>query len=73
MKENAVRLQKYLADQGVCSRRRAEELIAAGRVQVNGARAELGQAVDPAQDRVALDGRAVRARLISCCTSRAGS
>ena len=63
MKENAVRLQKYLADQGVCSRRRAEELIAAGRVQVNGARAELGQAVDPAQDRVALDGRAVRARL----------
>ncbi len=52
LKENAVRLQKYLADQGVCSRRRAEELIAAGRVQVNGARAELGQAVDPAQDRV---------------------
>ena len=33
MKENAVRLQKYLADQGVCSRRRAEELIAAGRVR----------------------------------------
>lgn len=63
MKENAVRLQKFLADQGVCSRRKAEELIAAGRMEVDGERAELGQAVDPGRDRVTLDGKAVRPAL----------
>ena len=77
MKENAVRLQKFLADQGVCSRRKAEELIAAGRVEVDGERAELGQAVDPGRDRVTLDGKPCVQRFagipISCCTSRAAS
>jgi 23S rRNA pseudouridine2605 synthase/23S rRNA pseudouridine2604 synthase len=57
-----VRLQKYLASAGVCSRRRGEELIRAGRVRVNGqAVTELGSKVDPQQDRVTVDGRPVAA------------
>lgn len=50
------RLQKLLSAAGVCSRRRAEEYIMAGRVSVNGRRAELGDKADPARDRVELDG-----------------
>lgn len=55
-----MRLQKFLADAGMCSRRRAEEWIAAGRVLVNGETAFLGQTVDPDADKVVLDGKAVR-------------
>ncbi len=57
-----VRLQKFLADTGVCSRRAAETLIASGDVYVNGQRAELGQKIDPAKDKVTVDGRAVRTK-----------
>jgi 23S rRNA pseudouridine2605 synthase len=53
------RLQKVLAQAGVGSRRAAEELIAAGRVKVNGRVAELGNRVDPERDRVEVDGVAV--------------
>jgi 23S rRNA pseudouridine2605 synthase len=49
------RLQKVLAQLGVGSRRACEELIAAGRVSVNGEVAVLGRRVDPATDRVAVD------------------
>jgi 23S rRNA pseudouridine2605 synthase len=53
-------LQKLLARAGVASRRHAEDLIAAGRVTVNGAVVrELGTRVDPSRDRVAVDGRPV--------------
>ena len=51
-----VRLQKVLAAAGVASRRAAEELIAAGRVSVNGRVATLGARVDPHKDAVAVDG-----------------
>ena len=54
-----MRLQKYLSRSGVCSRRRAEELITAGRVTVNGQTALLGQTVDEASDVVCLDGEIV--------------
>ncbi|MBP8130245.1 MAG: rRNA pseudouridine synthase [Candidatus Hydrogenedentes bacterium] len=54
------RLQKYLAECGIASRRAAEKLIAAGRVTVNGAAAVIAQDVDPAQDAVSVDGRPVR-------------
>jgi cytidylate kinase len=57
----AVRLQKALADAGVASRRQAEALIAAGRVAVNGQPATIGQKVDPARDRLTLDGRPLAA------------
>ncbi|MEW5772706.1 MAG: pseudouridine synthase [Thermodesulfobacteriota bacterium] len=55
----AVRINKALAQAGVCSRRAADELVAAGRVLVNGVPAQPGQAVDPARDRVEVDGRPV--------------
>lgn len=50
------RLQKVLARAGVASRRAAEELIRAGRVRVDGRVAGIGDAVDPARERVTLDG-----------------
>lgn len=50
------RLQKALAAAGLGSRRRCEELIAAGRVKVNGRAAELGERVDISRDRVEVDG-----------------
>jgi 23S rRNA pseudouridine2605 synthase len=54
-----MRIQRALARAGVASRRRAEELIAAGRVTVNGAVAQIGQTVDPAADAIAVDGQPV--------------
>jgi len=53
-----VRLNAYLARAGVASRRRADELIKAGRVTVNGQPGQLNTFV-AARDRIALDGRAV--------------
>ena len=53
-----MRLQKYLADAGVASRRACEALIAAGRVRVNGATTAIGQSVE-AGDTVELDGKPV--------------
>jgi 16S rRNA pseudouridine516 synthase len=53
----AERLQKLIAAAGLCSRRRAEELLRQGRVWVNGAPAGLGDRADPDQDAITLDGR----------------
>lgn len=53
------RLQKILASRGLCSRRRAEELINAKRVTVNGIIAQLGQSADPDIDEIALDGEPI--------------
>lgn len=49
-----LRLQKYLAQCGVASRRQSERLIEAGEVRVNGQPAKLGQSIDPAKDVVTL-------------------
>lgn len=54
-----MRIHRALARAGVASRRKAEELVAAGRVTVNGAVARTGQSVDPAHDRIAVDGQPV--------------
>ncbi|HSE92942.1 MAG TPA: pseudouridine synthase [Methylomirabilota bacterium] len=55
-----LRLNKILAQAGLASRRKADELIAAGRVAVNGAVVrEVGTLADPARDRVEVDGRLV--------------
>ncbi len=54
-----VRLQKMLADCGVASRRKSEELIAAGRVRVNGKVAQIGDKVDPYNDKVYVGRRRV--------------
>ena len=42
-----IRLQKYISDCGVMSRRAAEAEIAAGHVKVNGKIAEIGKKIDP--------------------------
>lgn len=56
MKE--IRLQKFIADCGVTSRRKAEELITAGRVKVNGlVQRELGSKVNPDVDSIIVDGK----------------
>ena len=52
-----MRIHRALARAGVASRRKAEELVAAGRVQVNGVIARTGQSVDPTVDRISVDGR----------------
>jgi 23S rRNA pseudouridine2605 synthase len=52
----ADRLQKVIAERGIASRRASEELIAAGRVSVNGAAATLGMRADPARDVILVDG-----------------
>jgi 23S rRNA pseudouridine2605 synthase/23S rRNA pseudouridine2604 synthase len=58
--EEPIRLQKLLAQAGICSRREGERLILDGRVTVNGAVVtELGTRVDPETDRVSLDGKPV--------------
>ncbi|MBW2409938.1 MAG: rRNA pseudouridine synthase [Deltaproteobacteria bacterium] len=55
-----MRIQKYLSAAGVCSRRKGEELILAGRVSVNGAVVtELGTKANPDLDLVEVDGKAV--------------
>ena len=51
-----MRIQRALARSGIASRRRADELVAAGRVRVNGQVARIGQSVDPARDRITVDG-----------------
>jgi len=57
-----IRLNKYLAQRGIASRRKADELIRQGRVTVNGQVVEdLGVKIDEAGDRVSVDGRKVRA------------
>jgi 23S rRNA pseudouridine2605 synthase len=55
-----MRLQQYLARCGVASRRAAEALIVAGRIEVNGCIAEVGQSIDPASDVVAYNGQRVQ-------------
>ena len=58
-----VRLQKYLAEAGVASRRAGEQMILAGRVEVNGKTVGvLGTRVDPVHDKVSVDGQPVRAK-----------
>ncbi len=59
MKDNKIRLQKHLADCGIASRRKAEELIADGKVKVNGHPAILGQKVDPKRDKIVVKGKTV--------------
>ena len=57
----AERISKVLAAAGVASRRGADELVAAGRVTVDGRPAVLGERVDPETQRIAVDGRPIGA------------
>lgn len=51
------RLQKILSARGICSRRKAEEYILAGRVTCNGRVCTLGESADPEADEILLDGK----------------
>ena len=53
-----IRLNKYLSEQGVCSRREADRLIEAGKVTIDGRRAEMGEKVT-GQERIICDGKPV--------------
>ncbi len=59
MKDNKIRLQKHLSACGIASRRKAEELIEAGKVRVNGRIAMLGDKVDPKRDKITVRGKNV--------------
>lgn len=59
MKDNKIRLQKHLSACGIASRRKAEELIADGKVRVNGRVATVGDKVDPKRDKVTVRGKTV--------------
>ena len=55
-----MRLQRAMARAGVASRRKAEDLIRAGRVRVDGQVATIGMSADPDTQKITVDGRAVR-------------
>lgn len=62
-----VRLQKIIADSGYCSRRKAEELIADGRVKINGRPCKLGDKADPSRDMISIDGENLRVERKKAC------
>lgn len=54
------RLQKFLANQGICSRRKAEEAILAGKIKVNGVTVlQLGTKINPEKDKIEYEGQVV--------------
>lgn len=57
--EKLLRINKYLGEAGVCSRREVDELIETGRVEVNGVPARIGMQIDTEKDRVTVDGQHV--------------
>ncbi len=57
MADEKIRLQKYLAECGIASRRKSEELIVAGKVKVNGVTASIGDKVNPKHDKVTVSGK----------------
>lgn len=60
MTDAVMRIHRALARAGVASRRKAEELVAAGRVKVNGTVARTGQSVHPATDVITVDGTRIK-------------
>lgn len=60
MAEEKVRLQKYMAECGIASRRKSEELISKGKVKVNGRLAKIGDKINPLEDKVTVDGQKIQ-------------
>ncbi len=54
------RIQKILASAGICSRRKAEDLLANNRISVNGEIAKVGDKADPRKDKILLDGLPIK-------------
>ena len=59
MTDGKVRLQKFLAESGVASRRKSEELIESGKVKVNGHVASIGDKINPKRDTVTVSGKKI--------------
>lgn len=59
MADNSMRLQKFLSECGVASRRKSEELISMGKVKVNGRVAQIGDKVNPKRDTVTVSGKKI--------------
>ena len=59
MTDGKVRLQKFLAESGVASRRKSEELIEQGKVKVNGRLAMIGDKINPKKDTVTVSGKKI--------------
>lgn len=59
MAESLVRLQKFLSECGVASRRKSEELISQGKVKINGRVAQIGDKINPKRDMVTVSGKKV--------------
>ena len=57
--EKLERINKYLSESGVCSRREVDELIESGRVEVNHQPARIGMQIDTERDKVYVDGQCV--------------
>ena len=55
-----IRLQKYLAECGIASRRKCEEFIEEGRVKINGRIAEIGNKINPETDKIEFDGKLIK-------------
>lgn len=60
MADNKIRLQKYMSEAGIASRRKAEDMIRDGKVRVNGYVAQIGDCVDPKKDTVTVSGKKIR-------------
>ncbi|HLB58957.1 MAG TPA: pseudouridine synthase [Bdellovibrionota bacterium] len=58
--KNPIRLQKFLSQAGVASRRKSEEMIKSGEVFVNGVRADIGLVIDAEKDSVKISGKRIR-------------
>lgn len=54
------RVQKFISSSGLASRRKAEEFIMSGQVQINGRKAKLGDKVDPEKDEVKVYGKIIK-------------
>lgn len=60
MNSKELRIQKYIAECGICSRRKAEELILNGKVKVNNSFATIGQKINPYKDKVFVNGKLIK-------------
>ena len=65
MSDDRIRLQKYMSECGVASRRKSEELIAKGAVKVNGTVAKIGDSVDPKRDIITLNGKKIENKTVA--------
>jgi 23S rRNA pseudouridine2605 synthase len=60
LEKKEIRLQKFISECGIASRRKAEVLIAEGHVKVNGRISRIGDTVNPIKDRVTVDGTPIK-------------